>query len=143
LKAVARSLEREEKDAKKSVDPRINSAVAWARNAWETAKGGLPDVCSGCGVPVGDDGTSQHEHEKTDNAWSGPLAEFAVDVAARRVWVVGAKRLVLTPEERSDLGSRSDFAGEVLARVGGQIGMKGVRIGDLVKDYLVEEERKD
>lgn len=65
------------------------------------------------------------------------LREFAVDVAAKRVYEVGMNGLTLDPEERDLLSSNGKFAAEVFASLGGQIGTKGVRIQDFAKAYLI------
>ncbi|SMR46730.1 unnamed protein product [Zymoseptoria tritici ST99CH_1E4] len=157
LKRIARDLEREEEGASRSSDPRVSIAVRWARDAWDLARTALPSICEGCGVPVGEGGHFSSSSESWDGLgedssqvkgegrrkgveeWGAKLADFAVDVAARRVWVVGKRGLVLTREERGLLGGDAVFAGEVLARVGGQVGMKGVRVGECVGGCLVEE----
>lgn len=114
LFAVARALEKEEIDAVRGPTPHTSSAIAWARWTWDKA--------------------SKREEGKK-------LAEFAVDVAARRVFTTGQNGGVLTQEERKNL-SGAGFAGEVFASVGAQIGMKGVRLGELARTGRVEMMRE-
>lgn len=99
-------------EAARSAFPQYSSAIGWARKTWEKANGKV-------------------EGRK--------LADFAVDVAARRVFIVGKKGLVLNTKERRDLGDQSGFAGEVFASVGGQIGVRGVGIKDFGRVGEVEE----
>lgn len=111
LRTVARALDTEEHEAARSPVPHYSSAIPWARKTWEKA--------------------NRIEAKK--------LAEFAVDVAARRVFMVGVNGMVLSREERRDLGGETAFAGDVFASVGGQIGVKGVGIRELGRLAEIEE----
>jgi hypothetical protein len=106
LGALANNLEREEREATRGPLPQYSSAIAWAAKTWQKAEGEV-------------DGRR--------------LREFAVDVAARRVFMTGINGLLLNQEERSHLSGEKGFAGEVFGSLGGQIGMRGVGIGELAK----------
>ena len=69
------------------------------------------------------------------------LADFAVDVAAKRVHDVGMIGLALSPNEREALSTNEKFASEVFASLGGQIGTKGIGIRDFAIAHLIEENK--
>lgn len=112
LHALVWVLEREQAEAGRSPLPHYSSAISWARQTWEKAS-------------VLAEGMN--------------LAEFAVDVAAKRVFDVGVDGLLLTREERRELSEESEFAGNVFASVGGQIGVKGLGYRELGRVGEVEE----
>lgn len=106
-------MQAEEQLAARSPEPHGSYAISWARRAF--------------------DATADLTHGRE-------LREFAVDVAAKRVYDVGMNGWTLGPRERLELGGCAQFAAEVFGSLGGQIGTKGVEVEDLARVYLVEEE---
>lgn len=106
LGGIANNLEREERQASRGPLPQYSSAIAWAAKTWQKAEGKVE---------------------------GRRLGGFAVDVAARRVFMTGINGLLLNKEERGCLSEEKGFAGEVFGSLGGQIGMRGVGIGELLK----------
>lgn len=112
LGALVRALEKEEVEAGRGPIPHYSSAVPWARQTWGKARA------------------------RTEGK---NLVGFAVDVAAKRVFQVGVYGLMLTRQERKDLSGTDDFAGEVFASIGGQIGVRGLSYRELGRIGQVEE----
>lgn len=112
LHALVRELEKEEVEAARDPLPHYSGAIFWARQTWDKA---------------------------VARADGRKLAEFAADVAAKRVHVVETNGLVLTQEERRELSGQSEFAGAVFLSVGRQIGMRGLEYRELGKMGEVDE----
>ena len=121
---LARLLEREEVQAVRSADPHYSSAIAWARRAYDATT-----------TPSAEDGGS----EASGSSGSCNLRDFAVDVAAKRVYDVGMNGMTLSLKDREDLGANAAFAADVFASLGGQIGTRGVGVQELARQYLVEK----
>lgn len=60
----------------------------------------------------------------------------------RQVYDVGMNSLLLSFSERENLGTNPQFASEVFASLGGQIGTKGITITDFARAYMVDEDMK-
>jgi hypothetical protein len=112
LTLVAMLLERDEALAHRSHDPEYSATIVWARRAYDAMQG--------------------------SPAQRRELQGFAVDVAAKRVFDVGASGLMLSPAERRALSGNAGFAADVFGSLGGQIGTSGVGIGEFVREYMVQ-----
>jgi hypothetical protein len=112
LMLVAMLLERDEVLAHRSHDPEYSATIVWARRAYDAME----------------DSPAQRRE----------LQGFAVDVAVKRVFDVGASGLMLSPAERRALSGNAGFAANVFGSLGGQIGTSGVGIGEFVREYMVD-----